>query len=328
MKSFWGILLFFAWASSSVWGQSPVHRKKLTLTGPPATVTFPLIYMKEKGYLKSLADEVDFKLWMNPDQLRAYALNGEADFLAMPSNVAANLYNKQAKIKLANISVWGILWVVSRDGNSKTMKDLQGEEIVMPFRGDMPDLIFQILAEKQGLAVKTDFKLRYVSNPLDAMQLLILRRADHVVLAEPAISMALRKTSSYPVKAIAPELHRGVDLQKEWARLGLGTDRMPQAGIVGLGESNTNRAVMDEFNRQYKKASEECVKHAKECAEMVAKHIDMLSPTAIEDSLRYTAPAPVNSSQAKKALEDFYRILLAKEPNLIGGKLPDRNFYE
>ena len=35
------------------------------------------------------------------------------------------------------------------------------------------------------------------------MQMLILRRADHALLAEPAISIALRKTGSFPVKLIA-----------------------------------------------------------------------------------------------------------------------------
>ena len=46
------------------------------------------------------------------------------------------------------------------------------------------------------------------------MQMLILRRADHALLAEPAISIALRKTGSFPVKLIAPDLYRSVDLQK------------------------------------------------------------------------------------------------------------------
>ena len=39
------------------------------------------------------------------------------------------------------------------------------------------------------------------ATPIDAMQMLILRRADHALLAEPAISIALRKTGSFPVKS-------------------------------------------------------------------------------------------------------------------------------
>ena len=60
-----------------------------------------------------------------------------------------------------------------------------------------------------------DVKLRYVATPMEAMQLLLMRRADNALLAEPAVSMGLRKSGSFPVSIIAPELHRGIDIQAE-----------------------------------------------------------------------------------------------------------------
>jgi hypothetical protein len=159
----------------------------------------------------------------------------DVDFVAMPTNVAANLYNRGVKLQLINVSTWGVLWLVSREANLKTLADFKGKEIVMPFRADMPDIVFQVLAEKQGWTSKRDFTLRYVGSPLDAMQLLITRRADHALLAEPAVSVALRKTKSFPVSLIAPELYRSVDLQQEWGRVTQRPARIPQAGIVALG---------------------------------------------------------------------------------------------
>lgn len=64
----------------------------------------------------------------------------------------------------------------------------------MPFRADMPDIMLQAIMKKEGLDPKKDFKLIYAPTPPDAMQMLILRRADNVLLAEPATSMAMRKT--------------------------------------------------------------------------------------------------------------------------------------
>jgi hypothetical protein len=34
-----------------------------------------------------------------------------------------------------------------------------------------------------------------------------------------AVSIALRKTKSFPVKLVAPELYRSVNLQEEWGKL-------------------------------------------------------------------------------------------------------------
>ena len=133
---------------------------KLVLSGPPAAVSTPLIHMIDSGALKDIADHVEFQTWKDPDQLRVLVLGGKADFVAMPSNVAANLYNRGVGLKLLNISTWGVLWMVSRDKTAKTLSDFKGKEIAMPFRADMPDIVFELIAEKQGLDAKKDFKLR------------------------------------------------------------------------------------------------------------------------------------------------------------------------
>jgi NitT/TauT family transport system substrate-binding protein len=70
--------------------------------------------------LKRYWKKIEFKLWKNPDELRALILKKEVNFIALPTNVAANLYNKGVDIKLLNVSIWGILGMISRDPNLKT----------------------------------------------------------------------------------------------------------------------------------------------------------------------------------------------------------------
>lgn len=300
---------------------------KLVLAGPPAAVSTPLIHMIETGALKALADEVEFVVWKDPDQLRVLALGGKADFLAMPTNVAANLYNRGVGLKLLNVSTWGVLWLVSRNGSAKTLADFRGKEIAMPFRADMPDIVFGLLAEKQGLDPKKDFNLRYVASPLDAMQLLITRRVDHALLAEPAVSMALRKTQSFPIRLIAPELYRSVDLQQEWGRLHAKEARIPQAGIAVTGKTLANDALQAKVMAAYKYSLDWCQQHALKCGEMVAKWIDLLTPEAVADSLAVSQMRHVSGQAARNELQFFFSQLIAKSPALVGGKLPDDRFY-
>ena len=128
--------------------------KKLVIAGPFASVSHPIIHMIESGALKDVADKVEFRLWKNPDELRAMSLKKDVDFIAIPTNVAANLHNRGVDIKLLNVSVWGILGPITRDKNLKSLKDFKGKEIVMPFRADMPDIVFEQIAKKQGLDPK------------------------------------------------------------------------------------------------------------------------------------------------------------------------------
>ena len=299
----------------------------ITLSGPPGIVSAPFMHMAETGVLAPVATRTTFAAWRDPDQLRMMAMGGKADVLAMPSNVAANLYNRGAGVTLLNISTWGALWIVTRDGQRQALADYRGEEIAVPFRGDMPDIVLQLLAAKQGLDVQKDFRLRYVPTPMEAMQLLITRRVSHALLVEPAVSLALRKTRSFPIGLIAPDLHRGADLQQEWGRLFQRRPRLPQAGIAAVGAVRQQPEVLAAVAQAYAQSLDWCRAHPQDCGRMVAKHIDLLTPEAVADAIAVSQLEAVPAAQARPELEFFLGQLMARNPALVGGKLPDAAFY-
>ena len=298
---------------------------KLVLSGPMASVSHPLLHMIETGALKDIANEVEFVMWKNPDELRALTLRGRANFIAVPTNVGANLYNKGVDIKLLNVSVWGILGMITRDKTKKTLADFKGCDIAMPFRADMPDIVFEEIVKKQGLDPKKDFNLKYVGSPIDAMQMLIMRRVDHALLAEPAISMALRKTNSFPLKLIAPDLYRSADLEKEWGEVFKIEGKVPEAGIAMVGKQDDR--VVKRLMQEYEKSLAWYKTHPKEAGELVAKYIPMLNADAVADSMEYVKLNNVSAKDSKEDLEFFLDVLKNNNPKSIGGKVPDDGFY-
>ncbi len=301
--------------------------EKLVLSGPVASVSHPLVHMVQTGALNDIAKKVEFVLWKNPDELRALTLKGRADFIAVPSNVGANLYNKGVDIKLLNISVWGILGMITRDKTLKTLADFKGKEIAMPFRADMPDILFEEIVKAQGMNPKKDFKLKYMSSPFDAMQSLILRQVDHALLAEPAISIALRKTGSFPLKLIAPDLYRSTDLQVEWGKTFKVEAKVPQAGMAVLGDIGNNKQIVQRFNEEYKKSLKWYKNNPKKAGELIVKYIPMLDAVGVADSIKYVQLDAIKAKDAKKDLEFFFGMLKKNNPKTIGGKLPDDGFY-
>lgn len=301
---------------------------KLVLAGPFAGVSNGLIRIVDRGVLSEVAEQIEFRVWKDPDQLRALAVAGDADFVAMPSNVAANLYNRGVKLRLLNISAWGMLFVVSRDEKLKTLADLKGQELLMPFRGDMPDIVFHALAAKLGLAIGEDLPLRYVATPLDALQMLLTRRADHALLAEPAVSMGVRKSQTLPISVVAPDLHRAIDIQHEWGRAFQRPPRIPQAGMVVMGRHMGDTALIERFQQAYAQAMQWCRTNADECGRLVAGRIEMLTPEGVADAARADAAEFQTAAQAREELEFFFGLLRARQPGLIGGKLPPDDFYQ
>ncbi|MER1968965.1 MqnA/MqnD/SBP family protein [Castellaniella sp. GW247-6E4] len=322
-----GLLPALALASAPPTRALAGGRSRLILSGPPATVSFPLIHMMESGALEPLARQIEFRLWTNPDQLRALALEGAVDIMAVPSNVGANLHNRGVPLTLLNVSVWGVLWMISRSPDMRTLADFRGMEIALPFRADMPDILFSLLAKHQGLDPKHDFQIRYVATPMDAMQLLLMRRVDHALLAEPAVSVALRKTHSFPLSAVAPDLYRSVSLTQEWGRVLSRPARIPQAGIAALGAAREDRALIDAVREAYARSQTWCEANPRECGERVSRHIEMVTPEAVADAMQASVRHLTSAREARPELEFFFEQLLADQPGLIGGKLPDAAFY-
>ena len=300
--------------------------EKITIAGPPANVSHPVFKMIEDGVLKEYADKVEFKMWKNPDQLRAMIINKEVDFVAVPTNVGAILYNKEQPIKLLNVSVWGILKILVRDEKIKHLEGLKGAELVVPWRGDMPDVVLRAVMKKKGLT-KEDIKLIYVSNPMDAAQQLIMRRADNILLPEPATSMVLRKTKSFPVSVIAPTVFRGIDLQEEWGDVYDREATIPQAGMAVVGTMLEKKEVIEKFESEYAKATEWYKANPKEAGELVVKYIEMFDADAIADSVGHVQLDVKKAIDAKSELDFFFEILKEDNPKIIGGTVPDDGFY-
>lgn len=297
----------------------------IRVAGPVASISHPIFKMIDDDMLKNINKKIEFRLWQNPDELRAMILKKEIDFVALPTNVAANLYNKNQPIKLTSVPVWGILEIVSSDEAISSLEDLKNEEIIVPFRADMPDIILQVLIKKLGYDFKTDYKLRYVPTPPDAMQLLLLRRAKHVLLAEPVTSMIMRKTGSFPISVVSPTLFRKVDLEKEWGRAFNIKPRIPLAGLASLGE--VEKEVIKEFNEAYERALLWCIENPKEAGELVSKGIPSLTKEAIMDAFTHVKFDFKTAKDSKNELNDFFEIILEHEPKLIGDKIPNDEFY-
>ena len=126
------------------------------------------------------------------------------------------------------------------------------------------------------------------------MQMLILRRVDHALLAEPAISIALRKTKSFPISVVAPDLYRSVDLQKEWGELFQTKAKIPQAGIAYLGDTKGKEELINRFLTEYEKSLNWYKQNPKEAAALVVKTLPMLEELGLADSIEYVSFESIN----------------------------------
>ena len=303
-------------------------RKAVVVAAPFGPLAYPLVYMAENHDTAVFPEPIELKIWKNPDQLRAMIAGEQADFFAVPTNVAAVFHNKGVDFRLTAVSVWSVLWVVSSDSTKTTLDDFTGEEIVMPFRGDMPHIVFANLARQRGLNPDADFSLRFVNTPQDAVQQLLMGRADHAVLCEPDISI-LFHASEVRGNAGTPsrEFLRAVDLQEEWDAVYHTGEEIPIGGIAITGATAENPRLIEKFLGEYARAIDWCENHPTETGRLTTRFFEGVEPEPIEEAMGHVRQKFVAARDARQSVETFFTVLREGNPATIGGSLPGDGFY-
>jgi len=295
---------------------------ELIIAGPPAPPSILLARLVEQETLKALVPQVSFTVWKNPDQLRANAVTERYHGAETPSNVAAVLYQRGLPIQLLNINVWGLLYVLSADEQVSSWDTLHGKTIAVPFKGDMPDLVFRYLAEQNEANPDHDFNLQYVATPVEAMQLLVSGQVKQAVLPDPVATAAQAQGQKNGVS-----IKRILNLREVWGQVTGRAPRIPQAGMFVTNDLVKNQPeLVEAIQVGLKDAVTWTKQNPAAAAKLGAQHLGLKAPL-IEKALPNIALEMVPAIEARDDLEFFYTQLKAMSPDFIGGDLPDNGFY-
>ncbi len=291
------------------------HPETLAFAAPFAMID------DDSGPLARVASDIEDSTWSTPDILRGLLVGGKSDVTAVPTYVGANLANKGVDVKLAAVTVWGLLYVIGPDGAPKNWDALRGQTVMVPFPNDMPDLVFQHLARANGLEPGKDFTIETYAKPMEAVMRLVAGKGTWAVLPEHVATVAMNKA-----KQNGHELQRTLNLQDEWAAQTGGSPRIPQAGIVVpdriAQRGDVLGAILDELD-----AAVATVNAAdKDTVADLADEFKLPAPI-IADVIPRLNLDVVPAAEARHELETFFRELSKGNKDIIGGKLPPADFY-
>lgn len=297
---------------------------KLTLVAPPGPMAIPMAYMAVNDKLADVAEETEVVVWQNADQLKAMVAGEQGDFITIPSNNSAIFYNKGLVLKLLDISVWNITYLVTRDSDAASFADIKGQSLVVSLPGSVPDVMFQYIVSKEGLDPAKDFKLRYAPDPTQAAQLLLSGQVDNAVLSEALATAAILQS-----KSDERPLRRALAFDKAWAQATGTSELTPIAGTVATASVMDKPEVVGAFLREYEKAVDWMLANPEEAGQLVETSLPELGLKAapMTAALKSITWRFTSAKDARPSLEAFFLALSDLSPEVIGGKLPDNGFY-
>jgi len=289
------------------------------LVGPTGMGFVNLMAADEAG---TAANDYDFTLAGAPEDLVGKITSGEIDVAAVPTNMAAVLYNKTSgKVKLAALNTLGVLYIVEKGESIQTIEDLKGKTIVASGQGAVPEYIINYILSANGL--EDEVKVEYKSEHSEVAALLGSGGATVAMLPEPFVTSTKLKVEG---------LRSALDLTEEWAKAsekkGASDSVVSMGGIIVRTEFlEENQAAFDAFLAEYKASIDAAGSDVAGTAKLIVQYEIMAAEKAAEMALPGCNIVYVDGEEMKASLANFLNVLHEANPQSVGGTLPADDFY-
>ena len=295
-------------------------KNAFTVYGAPAMPSVVIAAAALQGKLAKQAD-VSLKIWRSPDQLRAGVASGTFKVMMSPSNVGVNLRNQGQKVGMVNILTKGIIQLVCKNTPINRPQDLIGKRVIIPFKNDMPDIVFQALLKKLNVDL-SKVNVNYAPTSAEAVGLFLGKDFDAMLVPEPLASASILRGRTMGVNVV-----RGFDVTQTWGQA-FGTQPViPQAGLIAdVDFYNTHKALFDQFHQDLQAALNWVNANRQSAAEIGKNYLPAPAP-AIVQGIPFSNLTVTKGNDLKNEIMQFYEILMQFNPRLLGGKLPDDAFF-
>lgn len=316
MKNFKIIFFLFTAILIGCNGEKESHKITIaTLKGPSAMGMIQMI-----DSLNQLENsEIEITVYNEPIQVRKLMLEEKVDFAILPTTMGAILYNKGIPYQLAAIPVWGTLYLFGQDTTIKSWDDLKGKRINLMAKGMTPDVLFRQLLIKNGIDPDKDVVLDYsFPTHIDLANAVAANQVALGVISEPLVSMVMEKN-----KKVFPIL----DLNKEWSKVYQNVAIAQTALLVNSGFAKNNPQEVKNILTYYQKSSDWVNKNPKDAAKLIVQYNILPTKNVAYNAIPRSNLDFTEAYLVKNQIHEYLKVFFEMNPDIVGGKLPDDDFY-
>lgn len=269
---------------------------------------------------KSDADsKYKFTIKDSPDLVKAEVLLGSYDIAALPTNVAAALYNSgKADLQVVAVNTLGVLHIVENGNTITDIKSLKGKTIHATGGGSTPEFILRYLLEQNGIDPDEDVTLDFSYTDHGELAAYVKSGAVKIaMLPEPNVTVAVSGTEGVRV---------ALDLTEEWDKIS-DFDVMQGCIVVRKAFAEEHPEQLAEFLDEYR-ASIEYVNQNPNVAAGIIAGLGIIPKEALaKQAIPRCNIVYVDGEEMKESLSAFLNVLYEAKAQSIGGKNPDEGFY-
>ncbi len=288
--------------------------KVLTPSGLPA-----LSLVKMVNENKQIAgNNIEYKIEKNSDALVVDMLKREGDIAIVPSNFAAQLYNKNLDYVILGTVGWGSFYIVS-DKKITSLKELKNKQIYTFGRGLTPDIVLRNILLNNGINLENGIKINYVTSGNELPPLFIGGKANIINIPEPMLSTLIYKDKKAYVN---------FNLNDIWKNLYKTKYGYPQSTLV------VKKEILDknpQFIKSFLENLESSIKFLYGNSDNKNDYINrlniMINMNVIDNILLKANIDFVRIDNCKQEYENYFKVLNQFNSKVLGGNIPDEKIF-
>ena len=272
--------------------------------------------------LMDMEDKYAITTYQAPTDITAKIINGEVDVAAVPSNLAAVLYNKtEGDIVAVSPIALGMLQILGNNADVQEVSDLAGKTIIASGQGGTPEYVLQKVLQDNGLTIYEDVNVQWVANHSEVNTQLLSQEGTIAMIPEPFVSTALAQGQEGVTKLF--------DLNELWEEAT--GQQLPMGVLVATrsfaeDRSDDLKVLLSDLQASVDYVNDSPAEAAKAIVEHGFIGDEAIAEAAIPNChiVLYTGD---NAAEGIEMLKTFNQTLYDMDPASVGGALPDENLY-
>lgn len=273
--------------------------------------------------MSSENEHYDFQMYTAATEIVPLLVKGDIDAALIPANLAANVYQQTGgAVRAVNINTLGVLEVLApADTSIEGIADLAGKTVYLAAtgKGATPEYAARTLIQAAGLeesAVTLDFSN---PEPANVVAALAADPSAIAILPQPFATVATQQNEGLEIK---------LSLSDEWGRL------MADGSQLVTGVTVVRTAFLEEHPAAAAQFALDQAASARQVNADPAAAGDAIEALGIVKAPIAAKAIPrcnlvcIPGSDMQQALEAYLGTLYAFDPAIIGGAMPEADFYQ
>ena len=302
------VSMLFSMAACGKKAEDNVNIRIAGLKGP---TSIGLVKAMEEG-------KYEFSLHGSADEITPKLVRGELDMAAVPSNLASVLYNNtEGEVVLLAINTLGVIYIVDKGLDIKSISDLKGLTVYATGKGSAPEYALRYILSENGIDPDNDVTLEFKSEPTEVVSILSAEEKGAAMLPQPYVTVAQDKVEGFSI---------AIDLTEAWNELNMGSQLITGVLVARKDFVTEHPEAVRKFLEDYKASVDYVLSDTKGAAGLCEKY-DIVKAAVAEKAIPYCNITFISGEDMKAPLSGYLETLFEQNPKAVGGKLPGDDFY-